>query len=328
MNDLSNLCEIRWRKDDYNMNSTPLPLVSVIIPTYKRSDALSRAIDSALNQENYTNIEVVVVDDNNQDDTYRHQTEEKMKTYETDNRVIYVKHPQNRNGAAARNTGFKVSHGDYICLLDDDDIFLPQKIAKQVAYMEKHREFGASYTWRKDKRGNVIGYRKTGDLTKDILTLSFFPTTITLMIRRECYDGINGFDETFKRHQDFEFLLRFFEKYKIGVVNEPLSQILGGAGDAGRAKGRQFEEIKKQFLSTFESKIVSIDQSDKGFYKKVYGIQYADVFASYAHDKFIADAFRVFVVSALKYKSSFVKAVYSHYKDAIQRRKEHREIVK
>lgn len=296
------------------------PLVSVIIPTYQRADALPRAINSALNQDDYENIEVIVVDDNDGYNEYRKNTERLMEQYADNPRVMYIKHPHNMNGAAARNTGERASKGKYICLLDDDDIFLPTKIAKQVDYMENHPEFGASYTWRLDKRGNIIGYDKTGDLSSDILTLSFFPTTITLMIRRECYEGINGFDESFRRHQDFEFLLRFFEKYQIGVVQEPLSQIIGGAGDAGRLRGKQFENIKKQFLTTFDKKINEINIHDPGFKKKVYAAHYADVFTSHVHSKKYLSAIRVFIVSTVRYSPYYLQEVMKHYKASYNRR--------
>ena len=105
-------------------------LVSVIIPTYKRSDMLPRAIASVLGQT-YQNIQVVVVDDNNPDTEWRETTSKKMEAYADDSRVKYVCHEQNMNGSVARNTGIHESDGDIVCFLDDDDWFLPTKIEKQ-----------------------------------------------------------------------------------------------------------------------------------------------------------------------------------------------------
>lgn len=98
-------------------------LVSVIIPTYKRPNMLGRAIDSVLGQS-YTNIEVVVVDDNSDGDKYRLETIQYMERYANDYRVKYIKHKTNQNGSAARNTGIQNSVGEYIAFLDDDDYFL------------------------------------------------------------------------------------------------------------------------------------------------------------------------------------------------------------
>ena len=86
-------------------------LVSVIIPTYKRPNMLGRAIDSVLGQS-YTNIEVVVVDDNSDGDKYRLETIQYMERYANDYRVKYIKHKTNQNGSAARNTGIQNSVGE------------------------------------------------------------------------------------------------------------------------------------------------------------------------------------------------------------------------
>src|SRR5690625_1431721 len=76
--------------------------VSVIIPTYKRSDFLERALESVLAQS-YANIEVVVVDDNEPNSSFRAKTEEKMKKYSEDKRIKYIKNKKNLGGALARN---------------------------------------------------------------------------------------------------------------------------------------------------------------------------------------------------------------------------------
>ena len=94
--------------------------VSVIIPTFKRPGELGRAINSVLAQT-YSNIEVVVVDDNNDGDEFRKETELFMKRFESNDRVKYIKHTKNQNGSAARNTGIANSDGEFIAFLDDDD---------------------------------------------------------------------------------------------------------------------------------------------------------------------------------------------------------------
>ena len=94
--------------------------VSVIITTYKRADMLSRAINSVLNQT-YKNIEVIVVDDNGNGSEYRLKTEIIMNKYSQIDNLKYIKHKENKNGSAARNTGIREATGDIICFLDDDD---------------------------------------------------------------------------------------------------------------------------------------------------------------------------------------------------------------
>ena len=110
-------------------------LVSVIIPTYKRPNMLGRAIDSVLGQS-YTNIEVVVVDDNSDGDKYRLETIQYMERYANDYRVKYIKHKTNQNGSAARNTGIQNSVGEYIAFLDDDDYFLKDRIKEAIHFLQ------------------------------------------------------------------------------------------------------------------------------------------------------------------------------------------------
>lgn len=90
------------------------PLISITIATYNRSQMLDRAIKSILIQ-NYSNFEIIIVDDGSKDNT-----EEIVKSF-NDPRIIYCKHTYNKGVLAAKNTGFKMARGKYICKLDDDD---------------------------------------------------------------------------------------------------------------------------------------------------------------------------------------------------------------
>ena len=107
------------------------PLVSVIIPTYGRPNLLLRAINSVLNQS-YSNIEIIVVDDNNPGSLERDQTQKLLEKYIQENKIMYIKMDKNVGGALARNKGVEVCSGALICFLDDDDEYLPNKIELQV----------------------------------------------------------------------------------------------------------------------------------------------------------------------------------------------------
>lgn len=258
--------------------------ISIIIPTYKGSDVITRAVDSVLAQEVDCGFEVIVVDDNDPSSYERKATETAMQSYSNEERVVYIRHDKNKNGAAARNTGFAHSRGEYICFLDDDDIFLPTKLKKQILYMDSHPEFGASYTWRLLPHDELVSYSKTGDLSEELLLLKFTPTTITIMIKRECYEALGGHDENFRRHQDFEFQLRFFQRYKIGVVNEPLSKIIGGANN-NQLHGKKLEDLKKYFFESLDPLIDNVDQRNPGFRKCVYAKHYSEVFKDHIKTK-------------------------------------------
>ena len=102
-------------------------LLSIIIPTYKRSENIEKAINSVLKQAG--SFELIVVDDNDEDSVFRKHNEEIMQKYLNNyNNFYYLKHKKNMNGATARNTGIKFCHGQYITFLDDDDDFIKDRI--------------------------------------------------------------------------------------------------------------------------------------------------------------------------------------------------------
>lgn len=254
------------------VNVINLPKVSVIIPTYGGSNSLKRAIESVLEQ-NYGNFNIIVVDDNDPMTQARKQTEKIMKHFEGNSQVIYIKHDKNKNASAARNTGVKATDAKYLCLLDDDDLFLKNRIVHQVDFLEKHTEFQACYCWR-IQNGKMICGIEEGDLTKSLLDLSFTPTTSAIMLTKNSYDSLNGFDETYRRHQDYEFLIRFFKKFKMGVVPEVLLRFEGNEVD-NQLYGKKLYELKKHFFSQFKDEIELIESNNTGYKKRVYASHFA-----------------------------------------------------
>ena len=109
------------------------PLISTIIPTFNTAQYLRDAIDSVLHQT-YPHIEIVVVNDGSMDNT-----DEVVQPYL--DRIIYIKQ-ENRGLSAARNVGFRASHGEFICFLDADDILLPEKFELQLAKFERELDPG------------------------------------------------------------------------------------------------------------------------------------------------------------------------------------------
>ena len=180
-----------------------LPLVSVIIPTYKRPDVLERAIDSVLNQT-YERIEVIVVDDNAPYTSSRVETELVMGKYKGNGKVKYIQHPENRNGSAARNTGISQANGKYIAFLDDDDEFLERKLELQVLRLEELGEsWGVCYThFVRKKNGRLLDggiEQREGLLTAEILKGSFYISAgSNLLVRKDLVETIGGFNESFR----------------------------------------------------------------------------------------------------------------------------------
>lgn len=250
-------------------------LVSVIIPTYKRPDTLSRAINSVLNQT-YQNVEIIVVDDNNPDTGYREKTESVMIQFESIPKVIYLKHAHNKNGSAARNTGIRASKGKYIAFLDDDDEFLPNKIAIQVAKMTSlDMTWGACYTKYIVKDGDAIiaktGETKEGNLLTDALMRNLMIAAgSNLFVRRSVVEELNGFDESFVRNQDLEFMARMLSKYKMACCKECALVIHAHIDKNFHV---DFEAVTERFMETFKSFHESLPLKDQIRTKKMINLQ-------------------------------------------------------
>lgn len=200
-----------------------MPVVSVVIPTYNRANTILRSIQSVLRQT-YQDFELIIVDDASTDNT-----EEMVKSI-NDSRIKYIKHQKNRGGSAARNTGINEAIGNYIAFLDSDDEWLPEKLEKQIKVLNNlSSEWGGVYCGAIIIKNNGVKIKKAdkqGDLYDEFLNYNvhiFGGSTLTA--RKSALDRVGLFDETFSRHQDFEFLLRFLKVSKIAAVTLPLAKI-------------------------------------------------------------------------------------------------------
>lgn len=287
-------------------------LVSIIIPTYKRNSSLKRAINSVLTQT-YKNIEVIIVDDNNPETSYRKSTEILMGEFSGDSRVIYFKHSHNKNGAAARNTGIQMSKGEIICFLDDDDYFLPSKIERQLEVLLRDKRYRGIYCGR-FQSGKEIKPKYKGDLTKEILLLEFTPTTPTLMFYKDVLIEINGFNESFKRHQDFDLLIRFFAKYEINTLDETLVVIGENEGE-NTLNGSELEELKENFFNSFK---FTINKFPKFIQNEIYSSHYSEVFWRHLNNNNNKMAMKIFKENVLKYHFTYLKYIVKYFVMAIK----------
>lgn len=207
--------------------------VSVIIPTYKRPENLLNALRSVAEQD-YKDVEIVVVNDNGSESVFNEETKaivNKVKAEYKECNIVYIEHEKNRNGAAARNTGFLNSTGEYISFLDDDDIYLQGRLSRVIEKLRSSSyKVGAVYCgflgWNSPE--NDLERYKEGDLTLDILLLDYkkhYLHTNTATYKRSAVIALNGFDESYRRHQDLEFNLRFFELYHVESVKNALVRL-------------------------------------------------------------------------------------------------------
>lgn len=202
-------------------------LVSVIIPTYKRTDMLERAIESVLHQT-YSNIELLLVNDNIPDDDYSRQLKDKVLKYKGDPRFHLLLQEKHINGAVARNFGIKHSKGEYIAFLDDDDWWEPNKLEVQVSTLASLDDTWGGVSCKfslYDASGNVIAKTrkyKDGYIYKEILYMYTEVATGTILLRHSALDDAGYFDENLLRSQDIQLLTQFAFKYKIMEVDEYL----------------------------------------------------------------------------------------------------------
>lgn len=196
------------------------PKVSVVIPFYNRIEKTVVALKSVLDQ-NYKNIEIVLVDDASTVDITK--LEKFVKEHKNINLLALG---QNSGPGAARNLGIKKSKGEYIAFLDSDDEFMPEKIEKQLAAMVKHN-LNISYTsyTRHDSEQDVVmrDPSLTGIVVPRIISDCNIATP-TVMVRRAVLTENNlFFDESIRVGEDTCFWLEIAKHYEILLIDEPLT---------------------------------------------------------------------------------------------------------
>jgi glycosyltransferase involved in cell wall biosynthesis len=203
------------------------PLVSVIIPTWNRGWALKEAVDSVLAQED-TRFELIVVDDGSTDGT-----PEILKTY--GDRITIIRQ-ENRGVSAARNQGVRETAGDLIAFLDSDDLWLPGKLATQVAFLKDHPAALICQTeelWvRNGRRVNPKNRHKkpSGEIFEPSLELCLVSPS-AVMIRRRLFEEMGGFDESLPACEDYDLWLRIGCRYPVYLIDTPLIVKRGGHED-------------------------------------------------------------------------------------------------
>jgi glycosyltransferase involved in cell wall biosynthesis len=200
-------------------------MVSVVIPTYKRPNVISRAIES-ISSQTYDNIEIIVVDDNGVGTVEQMDTQKVVAVF--GDKVKYIVHENNKGGSAARNSGWRVSNGEYITFVDDDDELSSEKIEKQVRSLKGHdSSWGVSYTAYQVKMPNGTRQKsdkgRSGDVYLQALARTLYMGSgSNMLIRKSLVDSIGGYDESFKRNQDIEFMTRLAKVSKFVFIPECL----------------------------------------------------------------------------------------------------------
>lgn len=199
------------------------PKVSVIIPTYNRASMVVECIESILAQT-YTDYEVIVVDDGSTDNT-----EQALKPYS--GKINYIKQQYNQGLAAARNRGIKEARGEHITFLDNDDIWLPDKLERQMRFLAENPRYdlicgnGVTFGNRKDEGKPVISRKRVRVIKREGLTLrnTYIKGCIyfqTIVIKKSIMEDLGCLDASLPMADDWDFCLRFLLKYKAFFIDE------------------------------------------------------------------------------------------------------------
>lgn len=187
--------------------------VSVIIPTYNRAKLVTGAIDSVLAQT-YADYEIIVVDDGSSDNT-----QDMLKPYRDKIHYIYQ---ENAGVSAARNAGIRLARGEWIACLDSDDVWLPDKLKRQMEIVEQSPvELGCVIcnvqldppSFSDDcsfKRAPFFPDTDQGICLNmsSILLTRFIMFNQCALIRKQCLDQIGGYDEQLKYLEDYDLALK------------------------------------------------------------------------------------------------------------------------
>lgn len=202
------------------METTTKPRVSVVITTYNRPQYLGEAIQSVLDQH-FADFELIIVNDNPSDT----KTDEVVRAY-ADDRIQYIKNKKNLGGTKSLNVGLHAARGEYVAILDDDDMWAsPEKLEHQVRYLDEHKDVVAVGTNMIviDPAGREIGKRQYLTSDTEIKRNFFRANSIAhsaVLYRKAVARSVGGYDESLPRGKDYDLWLRIGTKGKLAVIPE------------------------------------------------------------------------------------------------------------
>lgn len=182
-------------------------LVSVIMPSYNTANYISESINSVIKQT-YKNWELIIVDDCSNDNT-----DEVVNSFLKDERIKYFKNERNSGAAISRNKALREAKGRWIAFLDSDDLWVPEKLKKQISFMEKNN-YSFSYTFYEeiDEIGNNLNIRVLGPkkITKFGMYNYCWPGCLTVMYDANKIGLIQI--EDIKKNNDYAMWLKIIKE--------------------------------------------------------------------------------------------------------------------
>jgi glycosyltransferase involved in cell wall biosynthesis len=210
----------------------PDPFVSAVIPTYNRTHELVRAVESVLGQDYPAErLEIIIVDDGSRDPD---AVERALAPHRS--RLTLLRKP-NGGASSARNHGARHARGELLAFLDSDDEWLPHKIRRQVEFLASRPTCALVTTdviRIDDVDGEVCTSRREREFlpshgVAEALRAGSLPPS-TVLVRRDVFDALGGFDTSLRTAEDLDFHLRAAHRFALGIVSEPLIRVHACAG--------------------------------------------------------------------------------------------------
>ncbi len=204
--------------------------ISIIIPVHNRRELLGRAVSSVLHQT-FPDFEIIVVDDASTDNSTS-----VLADFPSE-RITVIRHEAQLGPAAARNTGIRAAKGKYITFLDSDDEWLPDKLRQQLDFMTDPLTqcevcCTAYFLRKRGFRTEIEINPGFGDAARGLLWGCSLGPGSTMMTTRICFDRVGLFDERFQRLEDWDWMLRCVNHYKIYTLPLLLARVYSSPGTA------------------------------------------------------------------------------------------------
>ena len=194
------------------------PRVSIVMPTYEAADYLQQCLQSIVSQS-YEDFKLIIVDDGSTDETIPI-----IESFD-DERIRLIQRDEESGIPSARNRGIEAASGEYIACHDADDRSHPERLTKQVAYLDTHTDVAAVGSGARlvNEDGAVFARRR-------VLELPTFETLLqqnhfvhgSALFRRSTLNELGCYDEWFQLAEDYELFLRLAKKYPVRNIDEPL----------------------------------------------------------------------------------------------------------
>jgi len=237
------------------------PLISVIMPTYNRGGFISEAIESVLNQT-WSNFELIVIDDGSTDGT-----RDQLEKYGSDGRFKYI-YQENKGQSVARNRGLKEAEGGFVAFLDSDNIWLPDKLERQVEIVNENQDCDIFYgdcilineEGAEISRKNMPRY--SGNITKHLIKDNHVSMNTTLT-RKKCFDDLGGLSGEVRVGDDYELWLRLSTKFRFKYTPGYFVKYRVMDDQISTDKYRRFDSNESVLQKFFEKYPESVAKAEK-----------------------------------------------------------------